>query len=153
MSEQERWKRALERVAADRLGPVYMAMMSRAQRAEVERDELVQRVAELEAEASALRRRNAHLETTVTASLGAKVMEVARLERELVIARAAIPEMVTCSGCGCHAHVKDLNWNTRDYHFTRHGLCGHWTKEGKPWKLDCEHPADVVEGQTEVGDE
>lgn len=79
------------------------------------------------------------------ASLGAKVAEVARLERELAIAKAAIPETVTCSGCGCHALVIDLGWNTRQYHFAAGGLCGHWMKDGTPWVLDCEHPADVAE--------
>lgn len=87
------------------------------------------------------------------ASLGAKVAEVAKLERELAIARAAIPETVICSGCDLVVLVSSLHWGTRATHYGRHGEpCGSWTKGGKRWLLPCEHPADDVERQMEEGE-
>lgn len=109
---------------------------------------LARRVAELEAEAVALRKRNAHLETTVAASLGEQVAKVASLERELALARAAILETVVCSGCQLEVATRSLVPDR--YHAAGNGICGEWRQDGKPW--DCWAAAGVVDQTTEVGE-
>jgi len=84
------------------------------------------------------------------ASLGARVAEVARLERELVILRARDVKTVVCSGCDLEVAVRSLNWGTRRTHPSGSGLCGGWLKDGQPWELDCEHPADAAEAAGET---